>query len=46
MIPAFFLIGMWLGVKGHECETAGRDPFWWIQGIVLIAIVLVIREAV
>lgn len=40
------LVGMFLGVRAHEYETSGRDPFWWIQGIVLIAIVLVIGEAV
>jgi hypothetical protein len=45
MIPALCLLaGMFAGVKGHEYETSGRDPFWWIQGIVVAVILLVVGE--
>lgn len=46
MIPALFLlVGVFLGVKGHECETSGRDAFWWVQAIVIAVVLLVLGEA-
>jgi uncharacterized membrane protein YhaH (DUF805 family) len=45
MIAALtLLVGMFLGVKGHEYEASGRDAFWWVQAIVGIVILLVVGE--
>lgn len=45
MIPAFFLlVGVFLAAKGQEYQDSGRDPFYWIMAIVVVAIPLVVGE--